>query len=141
MKLPFCVACSAKEDLQHHHLIPRAAGGTDAETNLITLCIKCHDILHNKREHDYNHREQTRAGLAAAKARGVIIGGLRDKGRELQAEAEARAETLRPVFAELTNLSLRALARELNRRKIPTATGRPWSAVTVTKVRQRLARA
>jgi DNA invertase Pin-like site-specific DNA recombinase len=82
---------------------------------------------------------RTKDALAAAKARGVIIGGLRDKGRELQAEAEARAEALRPVFTELANLSLRALARELNKRKIPTATGRPWSAVTVTKVRQRLA--
>jgi DNA invertase Pin-like site-specific DNA recombinase len=82
---------------------------------------------------------RTKDALAAAKARGVIIGGLRDKGRELQAEAEARAEALRPVFTELADLSLRALARELNKRKIPTATGRPWSAVTVTKVRQRLA--
>jgi DNA invertase Pin-like site-specific DNA recombinase len=54
---------------------------------------------------------RTKDALSAAKARGVIIGGLRDKGRELQAEAEARAEALRPVFTELANLSLRALAR------------------------------
>src|SRR6476620_60877 len=35
---------------------------------------------------------RTKDALAAARARGVILGGLRDKGRELQAEADARAE-------------------------------------------------
>ena len=46
---------------------------------------------------------RTKDALWAAKARGIVIGGLRDKGRELQAEAFERAEALRPVFAELTS--------------------------------------
>ena len=37
MKLPFCVACGSKEDLQHHHLVTRIEGGADDDTNLITL--------------------------------------------------------------------------------------------------------
>jgi hypothetical protein len=37
MKLPFCVACGTKDDLQHHHLVTRAEGGGDEEANLITL--------------------------------------------------------------------------------------------------------
>jgi DNA invertase Pin-like site-specific DNA recombinase len=81
---------------------------------------------------------RTKDALAAAKARGVVIGGLRDKGRELQAEADARAETLRPVFDELAGLSHRAVAKELNARGIPTATGKAWTAVQVTRVRERL---
>jgi DNA invertase Pin-like site-specific DNA recombinase len=81
---------------------------------------------------------RTKDALAAARARGVIIGGLRDKGRELQAEAEGRAEALRLVFKELADLGHRAAARALNERGVPTASGRPWSAVTVTRVRQRL---
>ena len=48
---------------------------------------------------------RTKDALTAAKARGVVIGGLRDKGRELQAEALDRAEALRPVFCELAGLS------------------------------------
>ena len=81
---------------------------------------------------------RTKDALAAAKARGVVIGGLRDKGRELQAEAEARAEALRPVFAELASLSHRAAANALNERGIKTATGKAWTAMQVIRVRDRL---
>jgi DNA invertase Pin-like site-specific DNA recombinase len=81
---------------------------------------------------------RTKDALAAAKARGVVIGGLRDKGRELQAEAEARAEALRPVFTELVGLSHRAAAKALNERGIRTATGKQWYAEQVARVRARL---
>jgi hypothetical protein len=77
--------------------------------------------------------------LAAAKARGVVIGGLRDKGIELQAEALERAKALRPEFAELAGLSHRAAAKALNERGIKTATGKAWTAVQVIRVRERLA--
>src|SRR5262245_55160916 len=82
---------------------------------------------------------RTKEALAAARARGIVIGGLRDKGRELQAEAEERAEALRPVFEEIAELGHRPAARALNERGIATPTGRPWSAVMVTRVRRRLA--
>jgi 5-methylcytosine-specific restriction endonuclease McrA len=39
MKLALCAACGATDDLQYHHLVTRAEGGGDNETNLITLCI------------------------------------------------------------------------------------------------------
>jgi recombinase len=47
-------------------------------------------------------------------------------------------EELRSVFVELVGLSHRAAARTLNERGVKTATGKPWSPVTVTRVRQRL---
>ena len=81
---------------------------------------------------------RTKDALAAAKARGVVVGGLRDKGLELQREAIERAEALRPVFEELAGLSHNAAALELNRRGIKTATGGQWHAVQVTRVRERL---
>jgi len=42
--------------------------------------------------------DRTKAAMKAAKARGVRIGGLRDKGAELEREAKDRAEGLRSVF-------------------------------------------
>jgi DNA invertase Pin-like site-specific DNA recombinase len=52
--------------------------------------------------------------------------------------ANARAESLRPVFAELSHLSARGIATELNERGVPTPTGKPWSAVTVIRLQRRL---
>jgi hypothetical protein len=45
------------------------------------------------------------------------------------------------VFAELAALSANKAAAELNARKVPTPTGSPWSALTVIRVRARLAAA
>ena len=81
---------------------------------------------------------RTKDALAAAKERGVVIGGMRDKSRELQEEADARAEALRAVFEEISELGHRATARALNERGIKTATGKAWTAVQVTRVRERL---
>ena len=81
---------------------------------------------------------RTKDALAAAKARGVALGGMRDKSRELHAEAKERAEALRPILAELAGCSANAIAAELNARKVPTPKGGPWSAVTVIRVQRRL---
>ena len=49
-----------------------------------------------------------------------------------------RAEALRPVLAELSGLSARGIARELNARKIETPNGKAWSTTTVLRVQRRL---
>jgi DNA invertase Pin-like site-specific DNA recombinase len=84
--------------------------------------------------------ERTKAGLAAAKRRGVKLGGRNAQSDQTQAEALQRAEALRPVFEELAGLSARAAAAELNKRGIETAAGGRWHAVQVIRVRERLAR-
>jgi DNA invertase Pin-like site-specific DNA recombinase len=81
---------------------------------------------------------RTRDALAAAKARGKKLGGLREHGRGLQQAALERAMALKPILTELATLSARAAATELNRRKVETPTGAPWSAMTVIRMRQRL---
>ena len=71
MKLKFCVACGSAEDLQHHHLVPRAEGGGNETTNLITLCAGCHFKVHDRQMNGtYNFSKRTKAGLAVAKAKG-----------------------------------------------------------------------
>jgi DNA invertase Pin-like site-specific DNA recombinase len=82
---------------------------------------------------------RTKEALAAAKARGKKLGGLRAGGGLANQRAAADfAESLKPVFGELANLSARQAAEELNRRNIKTAAGGTWHAVQVIRVRERL---
>jgi DNA invertase Pin-like site-specific DNA recombinase len=82
--------------------------------------------------------DRTRAAMRAAKARGVVLGGLRERGVELQRKAQERAEQLRDVFAELGDLSARKVAETLNARGIATPEGGKWYATQVIRVRKRL---
>jgi HNH endonuclease len=41
-----CQKCGCSKNLDVHHATRRSALGDDAETNLITLCRACHQILH-----------------------------------------------------------------------------------------------
>ena len=36
-----CVHCGRDSDLTLDHIVPRAAGGTNAVTNLVTACRRC----------------------------------------------------------------------------------------------------
>lgn len=98
--------------------------------------------------------ERTRKALAAAKARGVKLGGDRgniadiaEQGAEASravraAKANQRAADIAPVIAEIRDsgsTSLRAIAAELNARGIRTARGKPWSATQVARVIERAA--
>jgi Recombinase len=68
----------------------------------------------------------------------VRLGGHRAQSDITKAEAQQRAESLRSVFEELSSLSARAAAEELNRRGIPTAAGGKWSAVQVSRLLARV---
>jgi DNA invertase Pin-like site-specific DNA recombinase len=81
---------------------------------------------------------RTKDALAAAKARGVKLGGLNAGGIAKAQAAADFAERVRPVFDELAGLSARGAAQELNRRNILTAAGGQWHAVQVVRVRERL---
>jgi DNA invertase Pin-like site-specific DNA recombinase len=94
--------------------------------------------------------QRTKAALAAAAARGTKLGkpkgtavprsevGRAHSVRTNMANAEAFAERVRPVLAELSGLSARAAARELDRRGYATARGGKWSATLVVRTRNRL---
>lgn len=91
--------------------------------------------------------ERTRAALAAAKARGVKLGGFRGfkvDGRlgnaAKQAKAAARAADLKPVIEGIRTqgvTSANGIARALNAAGIPTARGGTWQAVSVQRVMAR----
>ena len=84
--------------------------------------------------------ERTRAALAEARARGVKLGNPTPNlpaatAARLARMAKARA-TVAPLIERLRGqgLSLRAIAADLNERRIPTATGRQWHASSVRNV-------
>jgi DNA invertase Pin-like site-specific DNA recombinase len=84
--------------------------------------------------------DRTKAGLAAAKARGVKLGGPRLPAinETRQADALKRARAIAPILSELTGISARAVAAELNARQVETPSGAPWSAKTVIRARDRM---
>jgi DNA invertase Pin-like site-specific DNA recombinase len=81
--------------------------------------------------------ERTKAGLRAAKARGVVLGNP-ELAAERKAAALARANAIKPILMELKGRSAHAVARELNQRNIATPTGAAWSAKTVIRARERV---
>jgi DNA invertase Pin-like site-specific DNA recombinase len=84
--------------------------------------------------------QRTKAGLAAAKARGQKLGNA-DLAAGNKAAAAERADALRAVFIETAGMSLRTAADVLNSRGVATPTGKPWGAMAVARVRARLAAA
>jgi DNA invertase Pin-like site-specific DNA recombinase len=93
--------------------------------------------------------QRTKAALAAAKARGTVLGG--DRGNiaseakrgakasaiRRRAQSAERANDLLPVIRKLKAegaSSLRQIAERLNERGIKTARGGEWSAVQVQRI-------
>ncbi|AMB46896.1 recombinase family protein [Methylobacterium sp. AMS5] len=97
--------------------------------------------------------ERTRKALAAAKARGRVLGGRRENSAAIHqtgapasravrtAKADKRAADLAPIIADVKEAgatSLREIAAALNERGIPTVRGGAWSAVQVQRAMSRL---
>lgn len=90
---------------------------------------------------------RTKDALQAAKQRGAVLGTygrdvLSQRNRET---ANAFAENMRPIIASLNNeghVSTRDLARQLNRRRVPTFYGRPgkWHRTSVHSLLKRIER-
>tara|TARA_B100001093_G_C26210463_1_gene751832 strand:+ start:113 stop:559 length:447 start_codon:yes stop_codon:yes gene_type:complete len=75
MKLDFCVLCGTTENLHHHHVIPKAQGGTDDEDNFITLCYDHHAMIHSISPSKFNQMQVLAAiGRESAMKRGVKFG-------------------------------------------------------------------
>jgi DNA invertase Pin-like site-specific DNA recombinase len=132
------------------------AAGTDFEAvdfpqaNRLTIHIMAAVAEHEARAIS----ERTKAALAAAKRRGVKLGGIREGHKPFTAKARAmgprvmaarardRAADLASILAELQAkgvTSLHGLAVALNERGIPTASGAGrWQATSVSRLLARL---
>ena len=101
---------------------------------------------------DQTHSARVKAGLAAAKARGVKLGGDRagsipraqaSSVASIAAKADARAAELRPLIRELQaegTTSLNAIANALNARGTPSARNKGWTRQVVSRLLKRIDR-
>jgi DNA invertase Pin-like site-specific DNA recombinase len=115
------------------------------EANRLTIGILAVVAQHEREQIS----ARTKAALAAAKARGVTLGGRHSDfipdqaaARAVQtARADARARELAPVIAELRGegcTTLQAIADGLNRCRERTPRGGPWSDVAVLRLLRKL---
>lgn len=42
-----CVNCGSDENIEFHHIVPLAIGGTNNYGNVVPLCWKCHKAIHS----------------------------------------------------------------------------------------------
>lgn len=70
----YCANCHSIDNLQVHHIIPLSLGGTNYESNLVTLCGNCHAKIHGIKLGD-DWKELQRIGIERAKKEGKFKGG------------------------------------------------------------------
>jgi hypothetical protein len=109
-----CQNCEYTEDLSIHHVVPLVLGGNNVIGNLIRLCEKCHQNIHDK---GIGNKRLQREGVERAKKAGKYKGmpkkytdnheGLqkalilfrnRDKNRLTVAEIVERTGVSRPTI-------------------------------------------
>jgi DNA invertase Pin-like site-specific DNA recombinase len=91
-----------------------------------------------EQERDFISR-RTKAALAAAKAKGKVLGGLRDttmkRNEVVKRDAQRRATDLQGVLLPMRQAgkSLREIAAELSQLGVKTARGGDWTAAQVSR--------
>ena len=138
MKHNHCVACGTPNNLNQHHLVPRSLGGSEEESNLITLCGLCHAKAHRVQA-DWRHSELIRKAMRHKQSQGEYIGGGAPYGFELldgeliedsyEHDVIRQAKELRD-----SGLSLAAVAKELDRRGIQARNGKAFAAMQVKRM-------
>lgn len=81
---------------------------------------------------------RTKAALEQAKKRGVKLGGKRPgdfRNHDRMKSSQAFREKMRPIINQLSGLSTRQIADELNRRGIPAFNGGKWHASSVQRMK------
>ena len=83
-----CAICGSDENLNVHHLTYKNIGNENVQTDLVTLCRKCHASLHRIREHskdeyDWVLRVQNDKDNLAPLRRKIRLGALQDKVHDL----------------------------------------------------------
>ena len=87
---------------------------------------------------------RTKAALAAAKARGVKLGGARPQAearhKAVREEADVRAKTIAPTITSMweSGSTWDQIAKQSNAMSVPTARGGKWHGKTVLSAANKL---
>ena len=81
-----CCNCD-NEAVHMHHVVPKSKGGTDRDSNLVSVCGDCHALVHGIRA--TCNGELIKAGLAKRRAKGLPC-GKPPKWRKSQLEEGAK---------------------------------------------------
>ncbi|WP_329808981.1 HNH endonuclease signature motif containing protein [Enterocloster citroniae] len=64
-----CFNCGSNDGVQYHHIVPLFLGGTNALSNIVPLCSKCHKAAHCGR-----HMSEYKGGKSSGRPRKTIDG-------------------------------------------------------------------
>lgn len=138
-----CLLCDSIIDQHLHHIKPRLLGGTDDDSNLVTVCKVHHELLHST-DDATSISTLTKIGMAKAKANGVVLGNrknLKEAGLKGTAAAKADAFALRARGAiqalRKVGMTFSAIADQLNLLGVPTAQNGTWHSTTVSNILNR----
>lgn len=139
MKPRPCFKCGRPAAV-NHHVVPRIYGGVMT----VPLCEECHGKVYALELLD--HRELTRAGLAAYKARGGVLGKPENWSSEdrlrlgrigaakVKADADEAYADLVPLLQKCRGMPLRAIAALFNEQGSTTRQGHPWNHGQVRRI-------
>ena len=106
-----CANCEidAKDNIVFHHVVPIAVGGRDVFTNIIPLCVSCHNLIHHENDSYYSHSELVKLGIQKARMNNKQIGRKRTKYDDLDEKTIAYCKRINNK-----EINISAAARELN---------------------------
>jgi hypothetical protein len=139
MRHKYCVACGSIDELHDHHLVPRSVGGSDDETNLITLCNSCHGKVHGITK-EWGLGSLIKDALHHKKGKGERVGSIpygfnvaNDGVKLIEVEHE---QSVIAVCKELKEqgLSLRKIAAKLLEQGFKNRVGNDFNAQTIKNI-------
>lgn len=125
-----CGNCGATENLQIHHIVPLASGGTNRITNLVRLCCDCHANTHGNspliKLRDIGVERNVEQGRRRP---GRVPFGYKQGVGETYEVDKQQAEVVRLIFRlrYLGEYSTLNIATILNHLAIPSPASKKWS--------------